>query len=186
MPKSQGSKRKDRNSSGNNGGLDTPLSGLLNQINSVLYGSGTELSQTMDSCEFGGKWRKVSDFEKEIRKVWVTIEDREKNNLGAQLVDMVSILMGTRRDELHEEVTYLQSQSMRNKNIVKQCTETAEVTKRKLREHMQTALKLCKDITDFIRFERVHRSSGHPITGKNRNIVTKFTEQNRTEHILYM
>ncbi|KAH3853516.1 hypothetical protein DPMN_096041 [Dreissena polymorpha] len=69
MPKNQGGKRKDRNSSGNSGSvtnkskqckqrgpsddlnLDTSLSGLLSQVNSVLYKSDLGLRQSVDTCE---------------------------------------------------------------------------------------------------------------------------------------
>ncbi len=40
---------------------------------------------------------------------------------------------------------------------------------------MKSALNLSKDMVDGIRFERVHRSPSHPIPGKTRNIVAKFT-----------
>ncbi|KAH3741012.1 hypothetical protein DPMN_047730 [Dreissena polymorpha] len=111
MPKSQESKRRDRNSiNKSKHDLETSLSGLLNQTNSVIYGSDTEL--------------KGVNFEKEIRKVWVTIEDRAKATEKrvkrlddrVDFVDMGSNLMSTRvsdlerqRDELHEERTYLQA-----------------------------------------------------------------------------
>ena len=141
--------------------------------------------------------KKVTDFEKEIRKVWIAIEDRAKATEErvirledrVELVDMGSTLMSTRvsdlerqRDELHAEVTYLQSQSMRNNLIFTNIpednstgNEPAEVSERKLREHIQSALKLSRDMVDSIRFERVHRSPGQPIPGKIRNVVAKFT-----------
>ncbi|KAH3824262.1 hypothetical protein DPMN_126095 [Dreissena polymorpha] len=78
------------------------------------------------------------------------------------------------RDELHDKVTYLKSQTMRNNRIFTNITEDnatgsepAEVLERKLRVHMKSALKLS-------RFMRVHRSPGHPIPVKTRNIVAMF------------
>ena len=69
--------------------------------------------------------KKVPYFENEIRKVWVVIDDRAKGTgervsplqERLELINMGFTLMSTRvreierkRDELHEEVTYLQSQ----------------------------------------------------------------------------
>ncbi|KAH3853515.1 hypothetical protein DPMN_096040 [Dreissena polymorpha] len=102
---------------------------------------------------------------------------------------MGSTLMSTRvselerqRDKLYEEVTYLQSQSLRNNLIFTNIpednltgNESAEVSEQKLRDHLKSALKLSTENVDAIRFDRVHRSPGHPITGKTKNIVAKFT-----------
>ncbi|KAH3694400.1 hypothetical protein DPMN_081840 [Dreissena polymorpha] len=92
--------------------------------------------------------------------------------MGSTLMRTRAIDLERQRDELHEDFTYLQSHSMRNNLVFTNIAddnssgnETAEVTEQKLWEHMQTALKLSKDITDSIRFERVNRSPGYPITG---------------------
>ncbi|XP_052217926.1 uncharacterized protein LOC127835529 [Dreissena polymorpha] len=86
------------------------------------------------------------------------------------------------RDTLRDNVSYLQSQSMRNNLIFTGVTEDnstgnepPEVTERKLRQHLQDAFKIAHEVVDTIRFERVHRSPGSPISGKVRNIVAKFT-----------
>ncbi|KAH3816610.1 hypothetical protein DPMN_118128 [Dreissena polymorpha] len=52
--------------------------------------------------------------------------------------------------------------------------ETTEITEIQLRKHLQDTFKIAKDIADTIRFERVHRSPGQPVSGKIRNIVVKF------------
>ncbi|KAH3752488.1 hypothetical protein DPMN_187106 [Dreissena polymorpha] len=41
---------------------------------------------------------------------------------------------------------------------------------------MKSTLKLSKDMVDSIRFERMHRSSGHLISRKTRNVVLIFSE----------
>ncbi|KAH3860388.1 hypothetical protein DPMN_023286 [Dreissena polymorpha] len=182
MPKHQGSKRKERDSSGNSGGVNkhcqqrgpsgdlcTSVSDVLKQVNAVLYASDSDLRKPVDTCEVfvsggdnvsdircrmasdGGQpcinaltetiqllvqritsmekkldgiqslEKKVTDFEKEIRTVWVAIEDRAKSTEERvirledrlELADMGTSLISTRvsdlerqRDELHDEVTY--------------------------------------------------------------------------------
>jgi hypothetical protein len=54
-------------------------------------------------------------------------------------------------------------------------SEPVEITERKLRKHLQDALKIAKETTDSIRFERVYRSPGHLVTGKLRSIIAKIT-----------
>ena len=50
-----------------------------------------------------------------------------------------------------------------------------ETTEKRLRQHLHDACKVARDVADSIKFERVHRSPGSPISGKVRNIVAKFT-----------
>ncbi|XP_052820392.1 uncharacterized protein LOC128246240 [Mya arenaria] len=141
--------------------------------------------------------RKVTDFEKELRKVWVALEDRAKrtDERVMRLEDRVeSVDMGTgllssrvaalekQREELRDDLTYMKSQSMRNNLVFTNITEdnsngneAVDVTERKLRKHLQDALKIAKETVESIRFERVHRTPGQPIAGKVRNIVAKFT-----------
>ncbi|KAH3750261.1 hypothetical protein DPMN_184781 [Dreissena polymorpha] len=199
MPKNQGSKRKERNSSGNNDGinkqckqrgpsgdLETSVSDVLRQANSVLYASDSDIKKPVDNCEVfvsggnsvsdvrgrmasdGGQScinaltktiqllvqriasmekkldgiqsleKKVTDFEKEVRKVWIAIEDQAKATEErvirledrVELADMGTSLISTRVsdlerqcDELHDEVTYPQSQTMRNNLIFTNITE---------------------------------------------------------------
>ncbi|XP_052784275.1 uncharacterized protein LOC128220063 [Mya arenaria] len=81
-----------------------------------------------------------------------------------------------------DDVPYLQSQSMRNNLVFTEVpedntsgSEAAEATERKLRQHLQDAFKIAREMAESIWFERVHRSPGAPVTGKIRNIVAKFT-----------
>jgi hypothetical protein len=53
--------------------------------------------------------------------------------------------------------------------------ESPEVTERLLRQHLRDAFNISQELTDSIRFERVHRSPGAPVAGKVRNVVAKFT-----------
>ena len=52
--------------------------------------------------------------------------------------------------------------------------EPPAVTENKLRAFLQERLKIAKEAVDAMRFERVHRSSSHPVTGKVRSVVAKF------------
>ncbi|KAH3777115.1 hypothetical protein DPMN_178552 [Dreissena polymorpha] len=140
---------------------------------------------------------KVMDFDKELKKIWLALDDRVKRtdarvmsleervdyaDVGAaQMAEKVAMLE-KQREELRDDVAHLKSQSMRNNlvfTIIQEdnstVNETAETTETKLRNHLQEKLKIAKDIADTIRFERVHRSPGQPVSGKIRNIVAKFT-----------
>ncbi|XP_052268336.1 uncharacterized protein LOC127869720 [Dreissena polymorpha] len=140
---------------------------------------------------------KVMDFDKELKKIWLALDDRVKRtdarvmsleervdcaDVGAaQMAEKVAMLE-KQREELRDDVAYLKSQSMRNNLVFTNIqednstgNETAEITETKLRNHLQEKLKIAKDIADTIRFERVHRSPGQPVSGKIRNIVAKFT-----------
>lgn len=104
-------------------------------------------------------------------------------------VDMSTALLSSRmadlekkRDELQDDLTYMKAQSMRNNlvftNIPEEVgteIETAEVSEKKLRQHLQSALKIAKETAETIRFERVHRTPGHRLQGKTRNMVAKFS-----------
>ncbi|XP_052766903.1 uncharacterized protein LOC128207802 [Mya arenaria] len=140
---------------------------------------------------------KVTDFERELRKIWIALEDRVKrtdervNKLEDKVesVDVEAGIMADRvnvlekqRKELRDDVAYLKSQSMRNNLVFTNVpednssgNEPADVTENKLRMHMQETLKIAKETAESIRFERVHRSPGQPRQGKVRNIVAKFT-----------
>lgn len=147
---------------------------------------------TLDQLE-----KKVSGFEKELKSIWAAVEDRSKRmeervtkledkvdgaDIGAGLLASKVDELEKARDSLREEVTYLKSQSMRNNLIFTNVpednssgSESPEVTERKLRHHLHEHLKLAKETADSLRFERVHRSPGHPVSGKVRTIVAKFT-----------
>ena len=141
--------------------------------------------------------RKVDSFEKELNKIWVSIEDRVKrtddkvtkvedrvDSTDIEVAHMASKVsyLEKERNNLKDDVAYLKSQSMRNNLIFTNVpednssgNESAEVTERRLRDHLHEKLKIAKETAESIRFERVHRSPGHPITGKVRTIVAKFT-----------
>lgn len=167
------------------------LMDFMKSINDRLASIESKLG-TLDVLE-----KKVTNFEKELSKVWVALGDNTKitnervNHVEnrVDLVDMETVLLSTRvadlekeRDELREDLTYMKSQSMRNNliftNIPEESgtdIEAAEVTERKLRQHLQSTLKIAKETADRIRFERVHRTPGHRIPGKTRSIVAKFS-----------
>ncbi|KAH3719801.1 hypothetical protein DPMN_062675 [Dreissena polymorpha] len=132
--------------------------------------------------------KKVSEFEKELKKVCIALEERAKRTDerartledNVELVDMGSALLSSRvadlekqREELREDVVYLLSQSMRNNFVFTNIpednasgNETSEESEKKLRQHLETALKLTKETVGSIKLERVHRTPGHPTPGK--------------------
>lgn len=128
-----------------------------------------------------------------MKKRWVALEDKVKK-VGERVERLENKVDGTdihvaelservqelekERESLRDDVSYHQSESMRNNLIFKRVqedntngNEAPEITERKLRQHLQDAFKITREIVDSIRFERVHRSPGYPIAGKVRNIV---------------
>ena len=84
------------------------------------------------------------------------------------------------RDMIRNEVVYLQSQSMKNNlsftNIPEArggITENQSETESKLREFLETKMKIAHDIVKSIVFERVHRT-GRKTENRSRSIVAKF------------
>ncbi|XP_052225073.1 uncharacterized protein LOC127840700 [Dreissena polymorpha] len=164
---------------------------LLKSVSSRLQCLEAKMS-VMDSIE-----KRMESFEKEMKQLWVVHEERAKkveervsrledkvdgaDIHAAELAERVQVLV-KERDTLREDVSYLQSQSMRNNLIftsIPEATgnvmETPEMTEVKLRQHLVSAFKLSQEVATSIRFERVHRSPGSPTHGKIRNIVAKFS-----------
>ena len=152
----------------------------------------THLKTTLCSLE-----KKVNSIDKELKSIWVALEDRTKGvesrmskledkvdgaDIGAAMLSSRVDELQKERDSLREDVVYLKSQSMRNNLIFTNVPEDnstdiekADVTEKKLRQHMKDNLKIAEETADTIRFERVHRSPGQPVPGKIRSIVAKFT-----------
>ncbi|XP_052762354.1 uncharacterized protein LOC128204998 [Mya arenaria] len=141
--------------------------------------------------------RKVTDFEKDLRKLWIALEDRvertddrvnkledkvESADVDASVMAERVTMLERQREELRDDIAYLKSQSMRNNLVFTNIpednatgSEPADVTEAKLRNHLHETLKIAKETANAMRFERVHRSPGQPVVGKIRNIVAKFT-----------
>ncbi|KAH3806176.1 hypothetical protein DPMN_134492 [Dreissena polymorpha] len=164
---------------------------LLTAVSSRLQCLETNMS-VMDSIE-----KRMENFENDMKRLWVVHEDRAKkveervlrledkvdgvDIHAAELVERVQVLV-KERDTLREDVSYLQSQSMRSNLIFTPVPEAAgsdietpEVTEAKLRQHLVSAFKLTQEVATSLRFERVHRSPGSPTPGKIRNIIAKFS-----------
>ncbi|KAH3740895.1 hypothetical protein DPMN_047612 [Dreissena polymorpha] len=102
--------------------------------------------------------------------------------MGSALLSSRFADLEKQREELRSDVVYLQSQSMRNNVIFTNMpednasgNETSEESEKKLRQNLETALKLRKETVCSIKFERVHRTPGYPTPGNIRNMVAKFT-----------
>jgi len=141
--------------------------------------------------------KKVSDFDKELNKMCVAMEDRAKRgderldrledrvdwtDIGGAQVESRLADLEKQREELRDDMAYIKSQSMTNNSIFTNIpednssgNESSDVTEAKLRTHLESALKIAKETAESIRFERVHRSPVQPIPGKIRNSVAKFT-----------
>ncbi|KAH3696427.1 hypothetical protein DPMN_083892 [Dreissena polymorpha] len=101
--------------------------------------------------------------------------------LAAQMASRIDELKKV-REAMRDDVSYLQSQSMKNNLMFTSDpednasgNETPEVTELKLRQYFEDDFLMAREFMDSIRFERVHRSPGAPTAGKVRNIVTKFS-----------
>ncbi|KAH3792189.1 hypothetical protein DPMN_145680 [Dreissena polymorpha] len=134
---------------------------LLKSASSRRQCLETKMS-VMDSIE-----KRMESFEKEIKQLWVVHEERAnkveervsrlEDKVGAaELAERVQDL-AKERDTLRENVSYLQSQSMRN-NLVFTAKpeangnvfETPEMTEAKLRQHLVSAFKLSQEVANSI------------------------------------
>ena len=161
---------------------------LLQKMDCKLNSMDKKL-QKLDSLE-----DKVSSLDSEIKKMWSFIhegvkksEDRinilcdKTDNLDFSLgeaCDKIKLLETTNK-QLKDDLTYIQSQSMRNNlvfgNIFEKESERPEQTEIELRKFMMEKLKIAQDLVNKIQFERVHRMGQKEENGKHRNIVAKFT-----------
>ena len=141
--------------------------------------------------------KKVTEFEKDLKKVWVALEDRARrtedkvsrleDKVDASEISYTEISsrvseLDRQRQQLSDDVSYLEAQSMRN-NLVffgiqednTSGSEPPAVTERKLRDHLHQNMKIAKETVEALRLERVHRMPSQPVAGKVRNIVARFT-----------
>lgn len=137
---------------------------------------------------------KVSVIEDDLKPLKVAVRDRNKAvdgrinkiqdkvescDFAVGLVNDKVVTLEKENESLKENLTYLQSQSMRNNliftNIPEEEAETNERSENKLREFIKDNLKAAQDIVDGIKFERVHRM-GQKSANYPRKIVAKFHE----------
>ncbi|KAH3850486.1 hypothetical protein DPMN_092898, partial [Dreissena polymorpha] len=141
--------------------------------------------------------KKVCDFDKELKKIWVALEDRVKRTDArvcpleekVELVDVGATKVADRltqsekeRNELRDDVAYLKSQSMRNNLVFTNIpednstgSEPPEVTERKLRNQLEEKLKIANETADAMRFERtnyqMHEQFPPEVLEKRRKLV---------------
>ena len=135
---------------------------------------------------------KVEGIDRDVKKLWTVLEERDRKLNGrlhaleekvetyefdsGRLCSKVDVLE-QQKEELRDEVTYLQSQSMRNNlifdNIPEDAHETHEQTEKIIRDFIKDKLKLAQSIVDEMDFERVHRM-GYKQGSRIRKIVAKF------------
>jgi len=140
--------------------------------------------------------KKVNDFDKELKKLWVYIED--KNARSVERIERVEektestdfaigvtndkvIQLEKEKNSLRDEVTYLQSQSMRNNLVFSNIPhengvsrEEPEVTEKVLRKFLHEKMKIAQDLVDRMSFERVHRMNGGD-PDRPKQLIAKFT-----------
>lgn len=144
---------------------------------------------------------KVEGFDKELKRLWTVLEDRNKQNdermrkieeksesqdFACGMLNDKVIELEKEKDALKDEVIYLQSQSMRNNlvfsNIPEAQGESNEQAELKIKEFIFEKMKVAKEVVDKMKFDRVHRMGPH-VQGKTRNIVAKFHEYKEKEFV---
>ncbi|XP_052259763.1 uncharacterized protein LOC127864106 [Dreissena polymorpha] len=142
-----------------------------------------------------GLEKKVDNFDMEVKKLRTAFEDRnrkleERISKVEEKTESADFCLGMANSKmvelektdvrLREEVTYLQSHSMRNNlvfsGIAESTNEGQEDAETKVRGFIHEKMRIAKDIVDKISFERVHRM-GPKREGEStpRRIVAKFT-----------
>ncbi|KAH3710186.1 hypothetical protein DPMN_069655 [Dreissena polymorpha] len=120
--------------------------------------------------------KKVEGVNGDLKKIWAYLHDIDKKtserlrlieekteSVDFALAQASSIIssLEKQRDELKNDLTYLQSQSMRSNlvftNIPEAPTENPDATENKLREFMVDKMKITQDLVNQMSFERVHR-----------------------------
>ena len=159
---------------------------ILGRIELKITSMDTKLAK-LDTLE-----KKVDQFDGELKRLWTHIEDKTKRtdervHLMEERVDGVEFASGLmqdkltqmekERDKLKDQVTYLQSQSMRNNLIF--CgipdvqNEKPEETESKLRQFIEDKLEIAHETVSDLKIERAHRMG--PFAHDNtRKIVCKF------------
>lgn len=160
----------------------------LMKIESSLNDVNTKLKK-LDTLEV-----KVNDFDKELKRLWVHVEDKtkitnDKINTIDERVEGLEFAEGLSRDKLtqleeqneklKDTISYLQSQSMRNNlvfcNIKENPDEKPLDTEEIIRHFMVEKLELAKEIVDQMKLERVHRMGAKSRNANfDRKIVCKF------------
>lgn len=134
----------------------------------------------------------MCNFEKDLAKLWTCINDQNKKamdkiheieeraestdyNLG--LFSSKVEQLESRSKQLADDLTYVQSQSMRNNlvfgNIEEARQGESEDTELVLRGFLVEKMKIASDLVAQLKFERVHRM-GERQRGRDRKIVAKF------------
>lgn len=138
--------------------------------------------------------KKVDSVEKDLKRLWVAVEDRNKIfderitkleekseslDFGLSMINSKVIQLEKEKESLQENLTYLQSQSMRNNllfgNIPEVSDDQTEDTEKTLRTFISEKMKLASDVVEKLSFERVHRMGSRVEGGRPRQIVAKFT-----------
>ena len=137
---------------------------------------------------------KVDTFEKELKQIKTQLEAQctksaEKVEQAVGRVDNLEFSLGIQEEKIDtlqkevgkmkENMTYLQSQSMRNNlvfcNIQETPSERIAETEKKVREFMVEKLKIAQHLVDEMKLERVHRMTSQG-GDAYRKIVCKFNQ----------
>ena len=116
---------------------------------------------------------KVQGFDKELKRLWTVLEDRNKQNdermrkieeksesqdFACGMLNDKVVQLEKEKDALKDEVIYLQSQSMRNNlifsNIPETLGETNEQADLKIKEFIFEKMKVAKEVVDKMTFDK--------------------------------
>ena len=146
--------------------------------------------------------KKVDSFEQEMKKLWLYVQDNNKAldtkiSRIETVADDAGFAAGHVQDKvtrlekqnsaLKDELTYIQSQPMRNNlifsNIPEDANEKPEVTESKLRAFLVEKLRMAQDAVEQIQFDRVHRFGNRTNSMIYRRIVAKFAFYKQREDV---
>ena len=137
---------------------------------------------------------KVDRFDREIKKLWLALEDKnqkvtervvaveekvESTDFALGMLSDKVVTLEKERNLLKDEVTYLQSQSMRSNLLFSNIPEVApgvnEDAEAVVKVFLVEKMKVAKDAVYQMVMERVHRI-GPKQHGRCRKIVAKFLQ----------
>lgn len=153
--------------------------------------------ETLDKVE-----KKVDDFDKELKKLWVHITDQntkitDKVTAVEDKSDNVALAVGLAQDKIQElesaneklksSLTDIEAQSMRNKlvfgGLEEDENESPTRTEAKLRQFLHEKLEMAQEQVDTLRFDSVHRMGAKFAANVNRKILANFSQFPQRESV---
>ena len=174
------------------------LTDVMKCLNNI-EGRLSHMDKRLDGLEEVKK--KVDVFDREIKKLWLALEDKNKKvtervvaveekvestDFALGMLSDKVVTLEKERNLLKDEVTYLQSQSMRSNLLFSNIPEVSpgvnEDAEAVIKVFLVEKMKVAKEAVDQMVMERVHRI-GPKQQGRCRKIVAKFLQFKDKEFI---